>query len=156
MKKLLFILLAFVVTQCCLPQEIPLQIIYINENCEGVIPNYLADYFSVSDNCPNAVLTQIPEPGIILDIYQQDTTVVITAIDRFGLTDMVSFQVILVDTIPPEIHTLDLILTHSEQNIRDMYAAFEKWHTGDVEAFIEQFDWQAAGMDTLRIGENIR
>lgn len=66
MKKLLFLLSIVLLSSCtCLLSQIPPQYIYINENCEAVLPDYLTKV-TATDNCNLASLIQIPEGGSIL------------------------------------------------------------------------------------------
>ena len=102
MKKLTFFLLIVTLVSCrCLPQ-IPIQIIYAGENCEALLPNYL-QWISVRDNCEDYTLTQFPLPGTILSATNPYQEVVITAKDISGNIDIEKFDVILMDTVPPEI-----------------------------------------------------
>ena len=110
MKKFIFPLMLILVSCTCLPQ-IPPQYLYADENCEAFLPNYLPAV-SVLDNCEGAVLTQEPLSGTVLDAANPYVQVKITATDISGNTDIERFDVLLVDTIPPEI-IIDTALLNS-------------------------------------------
>ena len=111
MKKTILLIGFFILIGCtCLPQ-IPTQTVYADENCEAVLPNYL-QYFDIKDNCRGAVLTQDPLPGFKLTADNPYKQVTILATDISGNTDKETFDVILLDTIPPEI-IIDTALLNS-------------------------------------------
>lgn len=110
MKRLFFPLMLLLVSCTCLPQ-IPPQYLYADENCEATLPNYLPAV-DVLDNCGNATLTQEPLPGTILNADNPYVQVKITATDISGNTDVERFDVMLMDTIPPEI-IIDTALLNS-------------------------------------------
>jgi len=67
MRKI-FLLLSVILSGCsCLLSQVPPQTIYVDENCEGVIPDYRGIVIA-SDNCPGLTLEQIPVPGTILSV----------------------------------------------------------------------------------------
>ena len=100
MKKLLFLLLIPLFGCTCVLSQIPPQVIYVDENCQGAIPDYTLIVIA-SDNCGDVVLTQDPLPGTIMDINNPIENVLITATDLQGNYSQLSVVVTLVDTIPP-------------------------------------------------------
>ena len=103
MKKLLFLsLVAFLSSCACVLSQVPPQTLYVNQNCEGILPDYRTKVL-VSDNCPSGyVLTQTPVPGTVLTVLNPSATVVITARDAFGNISLpLNIPVTLVDTIKP-------------------------------------------------------
>ena len=122
----------------CLPQ-IPIQTIYADENCEAILPNYLPD-ITVLDNCEGVILTQIPLPGYILNAANPYTEVIITAKDISGNLDVERFDVVLIDTIPPEIiMDSSMFITDIESTSQIMTA----YHNS-----LGQFRDQHGGMDS--------
>jgi len=109
MKRAIFLISLFTLISCtCLPQ-IPPQYLYADGDCQAELPNYL-QAVSVLDNCGNATLTQEPLPGTILDASNPYIQVKIVATDISGNTDIERFDVLLMDTIPPEIIIIDSTL----------------------------------------------
>ena len=76
------------------------QIGYLGQNCDYSIPNFL-DSIAFSDNCDtNLTLSQSPISGVLINL---DTVITISATDAAGNTSICSFNLTLVDTIPPSI-----------------------------------------------------
>ena len=84
----------------CLPQ-LPDQTIYLDDSCQVELPDY-RPLVKVQDNCDIVYLEQEPVPGTIFD-YVGVIGAKITAIDLSGNVDSASFNVFLIDTIPPKI-----------------------------------------------------
>jgi len=102
MKKLIiFLVIAGCYACSCWPQ-IPTQYIQADQNCEGVLPNYL-EFVTVKDNCQDITPTQDPLPGTILDAVNPWITVTLEARDAFNNIDQKKFNVILTDSISPEL-----------------------------------------------------
>ena len=73
MKKILFLLSTILLSSCtCMLSQIPAQYIYVGENCEAVLPDYLTKV-TATDNCSLASLIQIPEAGTVLTASQTVT-----------------------------------------------------------------------------------
>ena len=109
MKKILFLSSIVLLSSCtCILSQIPPQYIYINENCEAVLPDYLTKV-TATDNCNLASLIQIPEGGSILT--NMVNQIEIRATDNTGNHTSINFNVILIDTIPPIITVDDTTLT---------------------------------------------
>ena len=100
--KRLFILcaLALLMSCVCLPQ-LPTQTIYVDSTCSVVLPDY-RQLVTALDNCDLVSLEQDPEPGTVLN-YSGILDVTMTASDISGNVTEASFEVLMVDTIPPEI-----------------------------------------------------
>lgn len=102
MKKIiLFLGIATLLGCSCWPQ-IPPQYIQADENCEGVLPNYL-EFVTVEDNCQGVIPTQDPLPGTILDAANPWLTVTLEAKDISGNLDQRKFDVILTDNTLPKL-----------------------------------------------------
>ena len=104
MKKLILFLAGAVLWGCTCLSQIPDQLLYVDQNCEAVLPDYTTpEFVNVADNCALDPPVQLPPPGTILDSGQPLTPVTISVTDISGNQSSVSFNVILVDTIPPTI-----------------------------------------------------
>lgn len=123
MKRVIFLTSLLTLIGCtCLPQ-IPIQTIYADENCQAELPNYLPAV-SVLDNCENATLTQEPLPGTILDAGNPYIKIIIKAKDISGNEDTESFDVVLMDTIPPEIIIDTSLLSYTKQQQSLLFTAW--------------------------------
>ena len=128
MKKILFLLLTVLLSSCtCMLAQIPPQYIYINENCQAVLPDYLTRV-TASDNCVLAHLIQIPEAGTILTSENVVTDVQIRATDNTGNHTSINFNVILIDTIPPVL-TVDTTLTADDSLYGSGYDIIDALYT---------------------------
>lgn len=107
--------------------QIPPQYIYINENCQAVLPDYLTRV-TASDNCVLAHLIQIPEAGTILTSENVVTDVQIRATDNTGNHTSINFNVILIDTIPPVL-TVDTTLTADDSLYGSGYDIIDALYT---------------------------
>jgi hypothetical protein len=124
MKKLIFLsMMLFVSCTCVLPQ-IPPQYVYVGENCEAVLPDYLTKV-SATDNCVLASFIQIPQAGTILTSAMTVTDVEIRATDNHGNHSSINFSVILVDTVPPVITVDDTTLTADNTLLNSGYDIIE-------------------------------
>ena len=108
---------------CVLPQ-IPPQYVYVGENCEAVLPDYLTKV-SATDNCVLASFIQIPQAGTILTSAMTVTDVEIRATDNHGNHSSINFSVILVDTVPPVITVDDTTLTADNTLLNSGYDIIE-------------------------------
>ena len=106
MKKLLLITLVLVImTGCCFTQ-IPTQLFFAGiDSCEFYLPDY-TQAVQMRDNCCVEQIVQEPTSGVRL-IPGQDLTVTLTGMDCSGNTTSMQFDVIVIDTIPPEFIYLD-------------------------------------------------
>jgi len=131
--------------------QIPPQYIYVGENCEAVLPDYLTKV-TATDNCSLASLIQIPEAGTILTASQTVTDVEIRATDSQGNHTSVNFNVILIDTVPPII-TVDTTLTADDtlygsgyDIIEALYNQADKIIADKLTFFDENFPYQKLGL----------
>lgn len=101
MKKLITLLLPFIMSGCCLSQ-IPTQYYFVNDSCEFFLPDY-SQAVEVRDNCCVAGFTQDPPSGMML-APGNEIIVTLTAMDCYGNSRSMTFDVVTVDTIPPTFH----------------------------------------------------
>jgi len=114
------ILLMILFTGCkCLLSQIPPQYLYVDNDCQAVLPNYV-EKVAVSDNCQLATVIQTPSPGFLLNSTVMSTNVNIKATDIFGNSSQVNFTVSLVDTIAPVIN-YDALLGETWQEVNNLY-----------------------------------
>ena len=152
MKKILFLVSTVLLSSCtCMLSQIPAQYIYVGENCEAVLPDYLTKVIA-TDNCSLASLIQIPEAGTILTASQTVTDVEIRATDRQGNHTSVNFNVILIDTVPPII-TVDTTLTADDtlygsgyDMIQALYNQADKIIADKLTFFDENFPYSELGL----------
>ena len=107
---LLFTLLLF--SGCCAVAQIPPQIIYADDSCKTILPDYRT-ILKYSDNCKICQIEQTPTPGLILCDTLLSVNVIFTVIDCSGNFQQVRFPVILVDTMKPVI-TYDSLAYNKE------------------------------------------
>jgi hypothetical protein len=152
MKKILFLLSIVLFSSCtCVLSQIPPQYIYVGENCEAVLPDYLTKV-TATDNCSLASLIQIPQAGTVLTASQTVTDVEVRATDSQGNHTSINFNVILIDTIPPII-TVDTTLTADDSlygsgyDIIDaLYTQADKIIADKLTFFDENFPYEKIGL----------
>ena len=125
MKRLFGFLIVAALAACTCLSQIPDQLIYVDQNCEAVLPDYTPDVI-VTDNCDNATISQVPNAGTLLTSAQPVTEITITAEDISGNQSSISFNVLLVDTIPPTITAGPGLLSWNEYNIGKVVHKFHK------------------------------
>lgn len=125
MKKLLILSLILFTGCKCILSQIPPQTIYVDENCQGTIPDYTL-VVTVSDNCPGVLLSQSPTAGTILDVNTPSADVVVTATDAFNNKTSITIPVILIDTIPPLLEFPIGQANMTEQDIVNLYANWKE------------------------------
>jgi len=137
MKKLIvFLIIAGCYACTCWPQ-ISTQYIQADENCEGVLPNYL-EFVTVKDNCQEITPTQDPLSGTILDAANPWVTVTLEAKDAFNNTDQKKFDVILIDNAAPELIIDSLGFTdtiaYHRNDIDELIKSYREYraHLGDT------------------------
>lgn len=113
-----FIAIIATVTGCCFSQ-IPTQYVYVDEQCSATLPDYTS-IVTVRDNCAVAGITQSPDPGLIISA---NTPVTLTAADMAGNETSMTFDVVLLDTIPPTMQ-LDSAWAYTDEEVGDMYRTF--------------------------------
>jgi len=129
MKKFLFLSLAMVLTSCgCLLSQIPPQTLYVNNNCEALLPDYTAQVLA-SDNCPaGMVINQIPIAGTILSVSNPAVDVEIQATDAFGnKSNKIIVSVVLIDTIAP---ILSWPIGQINMKDNDLINIYKAWEAG--------------------------
>ena len=152
MKKILFLLSIVLFSSCtCVLSQIPPQYIYVGENCEAVLPDYLTKV-TATDNCSLASLIQIPQAGTVLTASQTVTDVEVRATDSHGNHTSINFNVILIDTIPPVI-TVDTTLTADDtlmgsgyDMIQALYNQADKIIADKLTFFDENFPYEKVGL----------
>jgi len=131
MKRLLGFLIVAALAACTCLSQIPDQLVYVDQNCEAIVPDYTPDVVVV-DNCDNATIIQVPTPGTTLTSAQPTTQVVITANDISGNSASISFNVVLVDTIAPTIQAGPGLLSYNIENYGKVH---QLYHQGVIASF---------------------
>jgi hypothetical protein len=104
MKKLVILsTILLLMSGCvCTFSQVPPQTIYINANCQGVVPDF-RPIFTYSDNCKIDTIIQDPAPGYILTAEANSVNMQIIVLDVFNNFSTTMFPVTVFDTICPEI-----------------------------------------------------
>ena len=90
MKKILFILSLITLMSNSFSQVFPITL-YVDENCEAVVPDYTDDV-TVVDNCPaGTVVTQVPVAGTLISLSQPCSVI---ATDAAGNASSLTFNLI--------------------------------------------------------------
>lgn len=142
MKKLtLFIAIAALLTSCCFSQ-IPTQYVYVDTACSAILPDYTAAVI-VRDNCEVSQIYQEPTPG---EVINHTTIVSIIALDAQGNRSQMSFNVMLLDTIPPLMELDPGWVSHTDTEVMNMYKSFYGW----IQTKGDEYNEHVAGrIDTL-------
>lgn len=111
MKKLIIFLIAAAMAACNCLGQLPTQYLAIGDSCEALLPDYRTQV-TVRDNCEIDTVTQVPAPGLIMGPSNPYANVVIEAIDVSGNRSNINFDVVIDDTIPPEILVDSLVVEH--------------------------------------------
>ncbi len=102
------------------------------DDCDGTLPDYLGDVLTVNQcmtSATGASLNQTPAPGTPLTLPDLDVpqTVSITATDLNGNTSQCTFEVTLVDTLPPTLtcppmqaDTFNTACSYELEDLRDL------------------------------------
>jgi len=128
----------------CLPQ-IPIQTLYADENCQATLPNYLI-YFDVFDNCGGAIPTQNPPAGYILDAGSPYVEVTIEAVDISGNINTRRFDVVLLDTMPPEIRVDSSFFTLTWQQNKAILMTYQHNIENHMRRYYRQY-WDSIKYD---------
>ena len=96
---ILVLLIILLLSSCCTIGQIPTQFYFANDSCTFHISDY-TEAIEARDNCCIDYYRQTPTPGSIL-IPGVDTRVTIEAADCYGNYSSMSFDVVIIDTIPP-------------------------------------------------------
>jgi len=158
MRKLFILTIVMLLASSCtcLIAQIPPQYLFVNQNCEAVLPDYTTDeYVKLEDNCSIKSITQTPAIGTVLTIANPEVIVTIRATDVFDLFTEVSFLVTLKDNQPPTITPTGNLLTDNWLKINSMYDAADRMLAEQEQYFDTNFDWEAAGIpeDQRPIGQ---
>lgn len=129
----------------CLLSQIPPQYVYVGDNCDVSLPDY-TQRVTATDNCVVVSITQIPQPGYILNTTNQVVTVVVQATDAFGNISSISFTVTALDTIPPVIVADTALFSENWVSIGNIYDMADKLVAQQEIWFDATFPW-----DTLQI-----
>jgi uncharacterized protein YceK len=160
MKKL-FILLGILLSGCgCLLSQIPPQTLYVNQNCEGILPDYRTRVI-VTDNCPTGTtLMQSPIAGTVLTVLNPSVIVVITARDAFGnVSKPLNIPVTLIDTIAPILSFPIGQVNMSENDVVNLYknwTAAIKIHGIARWVYDQRWTQGLAFADTTKIMESLK
>jgi len=154
MKRLLGFLIVAVFAACTCLSQIPDQLVYVDQNCEALLPDYTPDVVVV-DNCDNATINQVPSPGITLTSAQPTTQVVITANDISGNSASISFNVILVDTIAPTIEAGPGLLTYDLVNHGKLHKLFHAGIVASHDSLMAMYPDQYDPADTNHRTDNL-
>lgn len=146
MKKLVFFAL-ILFTGCgrCILCQIPMQYIFVGENCQAPLPDYTGRV-TASDNCSAPSITQTPAAGFILSDTGMITRVIIKATDKSGNSAQTSFDVALIDTIPPKIIVDNILLTSDMDIIKCLYDQADKIILKALENFDSNFPYAELGI----------
>ena len=125
MKKVIGFLIMAVFAACTCLSQIPDQVVFVDENCEALLPDFTPDVV-VTDNCDNAVISQSPVAGTTLTSAQPTTLVSVIATDISGNSASISFNVILLDTIAPTIVPGPGLLTYTDEEQGRLIDSFHK------------------------------
>lgn len=159
MKNLILILTVLLTSCSCLLSQVPPQTIYVDQNCEGTIPDYRPIVIA-TDNCAGLTLQQTPVPGTVLDVGNPGATVEIIATDAFGnKSNKLTIPVVLIDTIPPILEWPEGPISMTEQDLINIYKV---WEAGvkvkGIADWIYDQSWTQgyAFADTARIMESLK
>ena len=136
MKRVIGFLVVAVFTACTCLSQIPDQLVYVDQNCEAILPDYTPDVI-VSDNCDATTVTQFPTPGTLLAGDQPVVIVTITALDMVGNAVSLGFNALLIDTISPTIEAGPGLLSYNLDSFGKIQTLY---HTGVVEAIDNMHD----------------
>lgn len=105
MKRIIFFLLLGSLVGCTCLSQIPTQYYFLNDSCDFYLPDY-SQAVQVRDNCSVATFYQVPDSGEILSAGGE-YRVTLYAEDQQGNQSSMSFDIVLIDNLPPEFIYLD-------------------------------------------------
>lgn len=119
-KTVAFLVLLIVATSCCMTQ-IPTQYYFATDSCTFYLPDY-SQAVQVRDNCcvTDSSFVQVPNSGTLLT-PGTEVRVTLTATDCYGNSSSMSFDVVIIDNVPPTFYydSTDFIsLGHYQNDIR--------------------------------------
>jgi hypothetical protein len=147
MKKLtiLFSVLFFLSGCSCMLGQIPAQYIFVGENCSAVLPSYL-DRVTATDNCVLASLIQTPAAGTVLTSAMMVNRVEIKATDNSGNSSSVSFDVVLIDTIPPVLTVDSVLITGDFEILATLYNQADRIIADKLAVWDATFPYASLGL----------
>ena len=143
MKKLIGFLIMAVFVGCTCLGQLTTQYLYLDEDCLAQIPDYTIEVIA-TDNCDGVItITQFPAIGAYASVHFECT---LTATDASGNTSNGTFQVMLIDTIPPSL-AFSEVLTYNAEDIGKVYNLFAGWVIQNIGEFEREFDWEQFQLD---------
>lgn len=124
MKKLMLLLVPFMMYGCCVLSQVPPQTLYVDQNCQATLPDY-TQIVIASDNCGEVTLYQTPEPGTIYGVDNPSFDVIVQGVDRFGLVSELIIPVTLIDTIPPVLEWPEGQVAMNDTGVINLWKNFE-------------------------------
>lgn len=162
--KIFTVILLGILSSCtCMLSQIPPQLIYVDQNCQGRIPDFTKAVV-VRDNCLDGVtIFQSPSPGTLMSTSNPTMKVTVSAKDAFGnSSNSIIVDVILTDTIPPILEWPAAQISMTDQQVSDLYKVWEsavKVH--GIAKWIYDQKWRQgftfpSPVDSLIIMENLK
>lgn len=136
MKRLLGFLLLVTLIGCTCLAQVPTQTVYADETCEAALPDYTL-LVSVSDNCDVLSYTQTPVAGTLLTITNPLVNVLLEVTDVGGNVSQTTFDVVLLDTIPPVFNFPAEMLALDFKQAGSIYRVFEAFVQEQMLAWID-------------------
>ena len=105
--------------------QVPPQTIYVNENCEGIVPD-LSLIAIVLENCEGPLtFIQSPDVGTILTVANPSIEATLQVIDAFGNpSNILIIPLSLLDTIPPILSWPEGQVAMTEKGTMDLWNNF--------------------------------
>jgi len=127
MKKLFLILLIpfFAGCKICSLAQIPPQILYADDKCTAVLPDYKLKV-TVTSGCSGYTLTQTPLPGHVLTYQNKSIPVTLKALSGNMKSSSITFWVNMIDTITPKIVPSQELTDLFMEKINEIYNAGDK------------------------------
>ena len=155
MKRLGLFVLAVLLYGCSCLAQIPPQYVYVDSDCKAVLPDYHGLVIA-TDNCELADIAQFPVPGTEI---LTTTMVEMKAIDVAGNEASVFFNVMLLDTIPPNIMVNPDWTGYTTSEIGDMYRTFYCWVQKEGVEYNQLYagtEYTVPGWDTVLVTDTFR
>jgi hypothetical protein len=107
MKRGLYLIsILILVANTCIFAQDPEETIFVNDQCIAILPDYSNSVIAF-DNCTDVVVSQIPEPGIVLTPSETPYNIEITAEDAYQNKSTITLNLYVLDTIGPIIQPID-------------------------------------------------
>lgn len=166
MKKIILLMFIVLFAGCnctLIIGQIPPQIVYADQDCQGLIPDF-SKVAIVKDNCAGGItFIQNPSPGTLLTATNPTVNVTLKAKDISGNeSNTLVISVVLTDTIAPILEWPAGPITMTEQQVIDLYKNWEaavKVH--GIAKYIYDQSWKqgftfASPVDSLIIMNSMR